>query len=132
VRRIGECSSQGGSAGERFERGEARSTRGSVSAKSRPVDKPLGKDEIVRPWLEFRQRAEMCLQNAETATHKRDKTDWVKLGGEWLRLAEEVDPSPAGTDCDHDFPNVETGSQSNSGRSTPPLRARRRFAIKAF
>jgi hypothetical protein len=44
--------------------------------------------------LEFRQRAEMCLQNAETATHEQDKTDWLKLAEEWLRLADEVAPSP--------------------------------------
>jgi hypothetical protein len=74
---------------------EARSTRGSVSLKSGGDDRAQqGKTKMSDLASEFRQRAEMCLRNAETATHERDKTDWLKLAEEWLRLADEVDPSP--------------------------------------
>jgi hypothetical protein len=42
---------------------------------------------------EFRQRAEMCRRNAEAATYRRDRADWLDLAEVWFRLAEEADPS---------------------------------------
>ncbi len=44
----------------------------------------------------YRRRAEVCRQKAAATFFEREKADWLKLAGHWLRLAEQVDPPRTG------------------------------------
>jgi hypothetical protein len=44
---------------------------------------------------DYRAQSEACRQAAEATTGKGDEAGWRKLADQWLKLAEQVERSPA-------------------------------------
>jgi hypothetical protein len=42
----------------------------------------------------FRKEAEECRQMAAKAINTRDKEEWLRLAGDWIKLAQEADARP--------------------------------------
>jgi hypothetical protein len=42
---------------------------------------------------DYRRNAEECRQQAKKAHREEDKVAWLKMAGDWLRLAENFDPT---------------------------------------
>ena len=44
----------------------------------------------------YRQNAEECFERSQQARSVEDKAAWLKLGGEWLKLADEIEGKTRG------------------------------------
>lgn len=43
----------------------------------------------------YREQAEYCRRQCAKASNPRDKEAWLKVAGDWLKMAEDVEARPA-------------------------------------